>query len=136
MVLHRASHHFVLNGGVVMNLLNPESECFVQRKYGIKGSTLRRPSLRFGRTPPGMPCGLGHDIDGVFKRVEVFCRHYITLRTFQILDRLGHRLRLADVTHQITQQSVLFRGKVLGDPVDDPAMVVGFMVDQQRADDL
>ena len=135
-VLHRAGHHFVLNGGVVMNLLDPESECFVQCKYVIKGR--RFGGHRFGPVGHRPECLVdqGHDIDGVFERVDVFSRHYITLKTFRTLDRLGHRLRLADVTRQITQQSVLFGGKVLGDPVDDPALVVGFMVDQQRADGL
>ena len=119
-----------------MNLLDLESECFVQCKYVIKDQ--RFDSHRFGPVGHCPECLVdqGHDIDRVFERVDVFCRHYITLKTFRTLDRPGHRLRVANVTRQITQQSVLFGGKVLGDPVDDPALVVGFIVDQQRADGL
>jgi len=90
-----------------MNPLNLESECFVQCKYVIKNQ--RFGSHRFGPVGHRPECLVdqGHDIDGVFERVYVFCRHYITLKAFRALNRLGHLLRLADVTCQITQQSVL-----------------------------
>ena len=62
--------------------LDLESECFVQCKYAIKGR--RSGSHRFGPVGHYPEClvNQGHDIDRVFERVDVFCRHYITLKTF------------------------------------------------------
>ena len=100
MVLHRTGHHFALDGSVVMYPLDLESECFVQCKYVIKGR--RSGNHRFGPVGHYPEClvNQGHDIDRVFERVDVFCRHYITLKTFRTLDRPGHRLRVANVSRQ------------------------------------
>ena len=85
MVLHRTGHHFVLDGGVVMNLLDLESECFVQCKYVIKGR--RFGGHRFGPVGHRPECLVdqGNDIDG-FSSVWMFSVAITSpLRRFELL---------------------------------------------------